>query len=366
MTDTPDVTTIRWRPFRLPMRARFEAASGALDDRHGVLVELVACDGLRGVGEASPLPSLGAGSAADVLALLEEHGAALADPSFRLPDGPGATALGCALDIAALDLDARARSLPLAALLSEGHAPWVSANAIIGGGRPADVARFGLQALEAGYSVLKLKVGMTTVEEDVRRVAALREACPEATVRLDANGAWDERTARVALEALYPHRIELIEQPVPAAEVEALARIRSDAAMRIAADESVQRPDTREQVLERRAADLVVLKPMLFGGVRPALDFARRAAEAGIGAFVTTTWDSSIGTAAALHLAAALPTDAAHGLGTSEHLAADVAGQTLHPRAGRVALRGTPGLGLTYDDAALEAVATAPWLEVEV
>src|SRR5690606_2919307 len=98
----------------------------------------------------------------------------------------------------------------------------------------------------------------------------------------------------------------------------------------------------------------------------PAMALARRGAEMGINSFVTTTFDSSIGTAASLHLAAALPSDAAHGLATSEHLAADVTAQTLLPRAGRMALPGTSGLGVAPDEAALAAVATADWSEAKV
>ncbi len=368
--------TIRWRPFRLPMRARFETATGALDDREGVLIEVRDADGGRGVGEASPLPALGQGVVADVLALLDAHGAELLralragvlapGAADALGDVAGAPALRCALDVADLDREARARDLPIAALLAEEPAPWVAANAIIGGGPAREVAQHGLEALEAGYSVLKVKVGMTSVREDLLRIERLREACPEATIRIDANCAWDEATAREAIALLYPQRIELLEQPVAADDVAALGRVRQTAPLRIAADESVQRADSREEVLRTKAADLVVLKPMLLGGLRPALAIARRAAEQGMGAFVTTTYDSSIGIAAALQLAAALPSDAAHGLGTGEHLAADVVAKTLRPRAGRLALPGASGLGVDYDAAALDAVATSPWREASV
>jgi o-succinylbenzoate synthase len=341
---------------------------GTLEDRQGVIVEIVDADGGRGVGEASPLPELGAGRAADVLALLERGGAGLlaegAGPA--LGAAPGADALRCALDVAALDREARALGVPLSRLLAEEPAPWVAANAVIGGGPPAEVVRHGLEALHAGYSVLKLKVGMGPIRDDVRRIEALRTACPEATIRLDANGAWDEATAIRAIATFYPYRIELLEQPVPGDAIDALARVRHDAPLRIAADESVQHEHSREQVIERRAADLLVLKPMLLGGLRPALDIARRAADRGIGAFVTTTYDSSIGIAAALHLAAALTSDAAHGLGTGEHLGGDVVAQTLLPRAGRLALPAAPGLGVDYDNGALDAVATGPWREAHV
>jgi o-succinylbenzoate synthase len=365
MTASP-ITTLRWRPFRLPMSARFQAASGVLDAREGVLLQLVDADGRFGTGEASPMPAIDGGTVANVLALLETHGAALASEEPPLADEPGAAALRCALDVASLDLRADAAGKPIAALFSEDPAPWVRVNAVIGGGEPAEVAAYGLEALEAGYSVLKLKVGLTDLDEDVKRVAALRDACPEATLRLDANAAWDEGTTRRAFDLLYPYRIELLEQPTPPEDIELLARVRDRAPMRIAADESVDIPGAFDRLLELRAADMIVLKPMFLGGITASVEYAERAAQHSIGAFATTTFDSSIGIAASLHLAAALPTDAAQGLGTGAHLGADVVSNTLLARAGRLALPTTPGLGIAPDDAALDAVATAPWTELSI
>jgi L-Ala-D/L-Glu epimerase len=363
---TLGIRALRWRPFRLTMHGRFEAASGAIDHRHGVLIELVDEDGRQGFGEAAPMAHIDGGNAQHVLDLLQQHGASLLADGGASVEGPGAVALRCALDVAELDLQARAAAQPIAWLLGNDPAPWVSVNAIIGGGEPGEVAGFGQQAMDAGYSVLKLKVGVAGLDEDIARVGALREACPEATIRLDANGAWDEETTRHAFEGLYPHRIELLEQPVAAGDVEALARLRDAAPMRIAADEAVDSPDCLERVLELHAADFVVLKPMFLGGLRPAIAIAERAAERGIGAFATTTFDSSIGIAAALQLAAALPADAAHGLATGEYLSADLVVSTLRPRAGRMALPSSPGLGVAPQAAELDVIATAPWSEVSV
>ena len=364
--DGAPVVAARWRPFRLPMRHRFETAYGALDDREGVLLELRDEAGLTGVGEASPLAMLGGGDRDDVLRLLERHASALvgiadgAVPSALPADEPGAAALRCAVDVALLDLAGRRRGVPLAALLSETPADSVLVNAILGSGEPAAVAAHGREAVEAGYGVLKLKVGVGSVEHDVECVAALREACPDAAIRVDANGAWDERSAADAMERLAPLRVELLEQPVPAGEVEALARLRETAPFRVAADESIAGEQAAREVLEQRAADLLVLKPMPLGGVRPALELARRAAERGIGSFATTTFDSSVGAAAALHLAAALPWDAAQGLGTGDHLAADIVSPPLRPAGGRLAVP-APGLGVSVDPAALDRLATDDW-----
>ncbi len=373
--DTPRLAALRWRPFRLPLRRRFEAAHGPTVAREGVLVELVAADGASGVGEASPTPTLGDGTAADVLALLERHAAALLrDPAAAcaaLAPGPGVAALRCAIDSALLDLAGRVRAVPVAALLSSTPAPRVYANAVIGLGAAEAVAAYAREAVAAGYATVKLKVGGGSIDDDVARVAAVRAAVPGALVRLDANGAWSEAEARDALARLAPLRIELIEQPVAAADVDALARLRRAAWLPVAADEAAADTASAERVLVAGAADLLMLKPMRLGGIRPALALARRAAALGVGVLVTTTFDSSVGTAAALQLAAAVdgsarvapPGALAHGLGTGEQLAADVVAHTLVPARGVLALPAAPGLGVAVDAAALAAVATGPWRE---
>ena len=366
--------TLRWRVFRLPMRRRFEAAHGAMADRRGVILELRDEDGRIGVGEASPIASLGYGTVEDVLALLDRHGEALLHGIADAldPAAPGVQALRCALDVATLDLEGQRTGLTIAELLAEHVAPAVRVNAVIGEGSPEETARYGVEARAQGYRVLKAKVGSADLDADVIRIHALRDAVPDAAIRLDANGAWDEATALAAVRAFAPLHIELIEQPVAAVEVEALARVRAASqalgaeAPKIAADEAVTDVRTLERVLEQRAADLVVLKPMFLGGLRPAFAIAQRAARLGIGAFATTTFDSSIGTAAALHLACAIggtiPGGIAHGLGTGEHLASDLVATTLVADGGMLPLPGTPGLGIAPEDAAWERVAEGDWI----
>ena len=364
------LVALRWRPFRLPLRHRFESAHAIVEARSGVLIELRGADGTTGIGEASPTPSLGDGTVADVLRLLGEHASAILsapkDVLRTLAQGPGAAALRCALDTALLDLEGQRRGVPVARLLAEQPAASVEVNAVVGGGTDVEAVAFAREAVAAGYRVLKLKVGSWNLDADVARVEAVRRACPEVTIRLDANGAWTEAKARVALETMAPLRIELIEQPVRTSAVRALGRLRRMRLMRVAADEAVADPLTVARVFEADAVDLVVLKPMRLGGLRASIEVAHRAAERGMASFVTTTFDSSIGTAAALHLAAALPGGRpADGLSTGEHLADDLVMQPLVPERGRRAVPSTPGLGVTVDGAAVERLATGPWAEVE-
>ncbi len=360
---SPVATRLRWRPFRLRLGERFRTASSALSERRGVLVELVDRDGNRGIGEASPMPEVDGGTQEAVLDLLAGRAAELIAKGVG-PSGPGVAALRCALDVATLDLEATASGQRLASLVGGSPVPSVLVNAVIGAGSPEWVAEEGAAATASGYEAVKLKVGTGPLASDLERVSALREVCPNAAIRLDANGGWDERTAERALALLARYDIELVEQPVPAGQVDAMARLRLRSAVPIAADESLIEPGGLERVLRLGAADCLILKPMFLGGIRPALVAARDAEAQGIDALATTSFDSSVGIAAALQLASLLPTARAHGLATGEHLESDVVARTLRPRHGRIATTDVPGLGLSPEPDALDAVATGPWQEV--
>ena len=166
---------------------------------------------------------------------------------------------------------------------------------------------------------------------------------------MDANGGWTETAARTALRGIESLAIELCEQPVAAADVQGLGRIRGMVPCRIAADEALLTSAGIDSVFSADrppAADVLVLKPMALGGLLPALTLARRAQQAGIGAYVTTLLDGAIARAAAAHLAAAIPQgDWASGLATVE-LFEDSVPDPFTPARGRIRLPPVEGLGL--------------------
>lgn len=364
------IEAVRWRPFRLPLRSRFEAAHGTFEERDGVLVQLEDDRGLVGTGEATPLPTLGDGDIAVVQARLEELAPAII-AAGRPPaciEGPGGASLACALDVAMLDLVGQRLGLPIAALLEESPAASVEVNALIGDGSSDETERWAREAEAAGYRTVKLKVGVRSIRDDAVRVAALRYACPELRLRLDVNGAWDPTMALRALDGLTVFGIELLEQPVPVSAIDGLAALRDASTIPLAADESVSSVEAAERLLALDTVDALVLKQQRLGGLQPALEVARRAQAAAVPCIVTTSIESSIGTAAAVHLAAAIEGIGAggfaHGLSTGELLAADVVAQTLVPLGGALAVPEAPGLGIEVDEEHLEAVATGAWCEV--
>ena len=191
---------------------------------------------------------------------------------------------------------------------------------------PGVLARF------PGCTTAKVKVAQAgqALEDDVARVAAVRAALgPSGRVRVDANGGWSLGQARRALEALAPYDLEYAEQPCAA--LEDLAALRGQGVL-VAADESVRKAEDPLRVALLGAADVVVLKVAPLGGVRPALEVARAC---GLPVVVSSALDTSVGIAAGVALAAALPElPYACGLATTSLMAADVVRGSLDGRGG--------------------------------
>jgi O-succinylbenzoate synthase len=151
-------------------------------------------------------------------------------------------------------------------------------------------------------------------------------------LRLDANGAWDVATAEAALRRLAVHGIELVEDPV--AGLEELASLRRRSPVPVAAEMCVRTVADAARLRALDAADAVVLKPQRIGGVAAAL---AAAAAAGVPAIASSALETSVGLAAVLALAAALPeSPVAHGAGTALLLAEDVTSDPLIPVEGRL------------------------------
>ena len=369
------VRRVAWRSFRLPFAETFVTAHGPVTAREGVVVRLVADDGLEGLGEASPVTAFGGGTARDVMRLLAELASGLvgleaseveALLSRLASQGPGVAAVRCALDTALCDLRARHAGVPVAMLLGGDATRAVPVNAVVGARATEAAVATARSAVDRGFRCVKLKVGVEeSLEAEVERVDAVREAIgPTVKLRLDANGAWSVDAAVKVLRRLEPYEIELVEQPVAAQDLAGMARVRRETDIPIAADEAVAGVDRARRVVEAGAADVLVVKPMVAGGPRPAAEIVALARAAGLTAFVTSTVDAGIGVAAALHVAAVLPETApACGLATGALLVADLVAPSLLVRNGAMALPPGSGLGVTLDEEQMAAYGDE-WQEV--
>lgn len=222
-------------------------------------------------------------------------------------------------------------------------------------------------AAESGCRTAKVKVAEPgqTLGDDLIRVEAVADALgPGGRVRVDANGGWDLDEAINALRALSRFDLEYAEQPV--ATVEDLAELRRALLRRgigvpIAADESIRRSGDPERVAELAAADVAVLKVQPLGGVRRCLELAELL---GLPVVVSSALETSIGLAAGVALAAALPElPYACGLNTRALLTDDVTSASLLALDGEIPVR-----PVVAEPAALQRVAAdtdivAHWTE---
>jgi len=225
--------------------------------------------------------------------------------------------------LAVLDAGARAVEQPLYRYLGgDRRIESVPANATVGDGKAPETAAAVERAADAGYPAVKLKVGARGIGADLDRIEAARSAAPEVELRLDANGAWSHPTVDRILPRLADLDVSVLEQPLPAAELEEHAELR-DRGVDIALDESVVEHGV-EAVLEVGASDLLVCKPMALGGVDVACEAIERARGSGFDALVTTTIDGAIARASAVHLVASFPDMRPCGIGTGDLLETDL------------------------------------------
>lgn len=286
-------------PFDRPVR-------GALM-RRGWRVRLTADDGRVGWGEAACWPGFGSDPATVERALRGDGHAPEVDH---------------ALDVARLDIEGQRRGLPIAQVLHADAGDRVPTHVRV---HDAASAR---AAVDAGARALKIKIDVHTFAQ----LPAIRAAV-DVPLRLDCNG---DATYAARLADFAP---EWIEQPQPP------GRAIPDLGAPIAVDESITDPDAVRAAIAA-GVDVIVLKPMFLGGLRPTQALARLAWQGGARVCITHALGGAIERLAARHLAAALIAERADtACGLAGQLRNDFS--TLPPLSrGHLALPPGPGLGL--------------------
>jgi len=253
----------------LPLAHTFEIARGRTERAEVLVVRLDAGEHV-GVGGAAPSPyydedAESAESALLALCDVVEH---VGDPlalqriEHRLREtAPHQAAARAAVSVAVHDLAARCLDVPLYRLwgLDPGSAPPTCYS--VGIAEPERTAERAVDAVGRGFGTLKLKLG---TDDDRARLSAVRDAVPDATIRVDGNCAWDRETALERVELLAAHDVALLEQPVPAADIEALGAVTEATEIPVAADEACV--TARDVPAVADACDVVVCKLTKTGG----------------------------------------------------------------------------------------------------
>lgn len=340
-------------PFSIPLGRPLRTARGAIRQRSGWIVRLRAEDGTVGLGEAAAHPHTAPATVEREAGALARLGASISgagldrfeDLVADLRTLPRWIAAG--VDCALWDLRARAVGRSLAATLG-GRRSRIPVNAVLDASDAEGCVEQAVGLAREGFTHAKRKIG-AELAETVREVRALEAAVPHLAVRLDANGVWREAQARAACARLSAPNVEWIEQPLAPGDLAGMARLRREAAVPLAADESVRSGYDVDSLAGAGAADAIVLKLVQVGGVSEGGRVLRAAERARLPVAVTSGIDTTVGLAAALAVAAAAPGAlAACGLATGSMLVGDLC-RTRLVEGPSMAVPDGPGLGVELD-----------------
>ena len=348
------IVALRTRVDSRPLHTTFTTALRSTDTTDAVLVEVEDSDGVIGHGEAPVVPAVTGEDEPGIRAALTGplHDVVLGVGTDDLPDllsrvagaVPGRPSARAGVDVALHDLAARRAGVPLAVLLG-GEVGDVPTDVTVAAGDAASLAAAACDRVADGFTALKLKVG-TDAATDVARVRAVRSAVGASVViRLDTNQGWTPDQAVRVIRALEDAGagVELVEQPVPAADLDGLARVTAAVSTPVMADEAVFTLADLSAVIERGAATLVNVKLAKAGGLAPARAQLGLAAAHGIGTMVGSMMETGIGVAAAGSLVAAVGTTLVSDLDAAWWLADGAAPVSYD--TGVLRLAGSPGLG---------------------
>ncbi len=238
----------------------------------------------------------------------------------------------------------------------------VPVNVVIGAMATENAVIRAREALDAGYSCIKLKVGNDHPEAEIARIAAVRNAIgPGIHLRLDANEAWTFAEAMTILSQCAPYNIQYVEQPLPAQALDEMRTLRYNVPVPIAADEAVYDLESARRALAHEAAQILILKPQLAGGLRAGRQILSEAMQHGVQCVITSTIEAGIGITGALHLAAASPEVTLEcGLATLHLLADDLLLAHLTLASGFLTVPTGSGLGVQLDRKALARYTALP------
>lgn len=177
------------------------------------------------------------------------------------------------------------------------------------------------EQIDKGFTTVKMKIGAIGIDDELALLKAVRNEYDARTItlRVDANGAFDQRSVRDVLHRLADLEVESIEQPIAPGLYEAMAELCADTPLPIALDEDLiglNHPDNKRDLLDTVRPQHIVIKPSLVGGWAAAQDWIDLAAQRGIGWWITSALESSIGLNAIAQWTATLAIDRPQGLGT--------------------------------------------------
>lgn len=310
------ITDIRFGMLRVPLKTPFKTALRTVDTVEDIVVSIHTDSGHVGHGEAPATAVITGDTHGSIVEAIRRFiaprlvGEDIANLNriTRLVQGAleRNTSAKAAVEIAVYDLWGQLHDAPLYRMLGGGE-PVISTDITISVDHIDKMVADSISAVERGFESLKIKVGKD-IGLDIERVRAIYAAVEgRALLRLDANQGWSAKQAVYAMQSLEDAgvRLELLEQPVKAQDIEGLKYVTDRVHTPVMADESVFGPLQVIELIEQRAADIINIKLMKTGGISNAIRIADIAALYEVQCMIGCMLETSISVAAAVHVAVA-------------------------------------------------------------
>jgi L-alanine-DL-glutamate epimerase-like enolase superfamily enzyme len=309
------IAQIETQILEMPYIRPLVTATNHFSVARGLLVKAVTEGGIEGYGYSDLFPRTGETpeTAQHVIeAVLEKKvvGRELEDLAkirsemdHTLTGNPRAKA---ALETAMVDALARGYHMPLSVLLGGRYRREIKVIKMVSVGDPEAMAAEAKQLAGEGLS-LKLKVS-GRIDKDLARVAAVRKAVgDDVFIKIDANEAYDAKSAVRLAKRLADHGVEIFEQPVPRDQLDALWEVKKNAPIKIEADQSVRSFADAQTLIQNRMVDSINTGIAKIGSIREVRRIAELCEATGVRCALSNTAGSMVGDAAAVHLAASTP-----------------------------------------------------------
>lgn len=310
------ITDIKLGRISVPLKKPFKTAIRTVNSVEDIIVRIETDTGHVGYGEAPPTGAITGDTTGAIIGAIEDHIKKtligmdienLEEIMIKLENSiVGNTSAKAAVDIAIYDLFGQLYNAPVYKLLG-GYRKEITTDITISVNEPEEMARDSIEAVKQGYNTLKIKVGKDS-KMDIKRMKAIRDAVGyDVNLRIDANQGWNAKEAVYALRKMEDAGldIELVEQPVPAADIDGLKMVTDNVSIPVLADESVFSPKDAMTILQKRAADLINIKLMKTGGIHNALKICSVAEIYGVECMIGCMLEAKVSVTAAAHLAAA-------------------------------------------------------------
>lgn len=310
------ITDIKLAILSVPLRVPFKTAVRSVDSVEDVIVEIHTDTGHIGYGEAPPTGLVTGDTTGSIIGAFNSHirqtligrdmddfEKILIDLNLCIQKNTSAKA---AADMALYDLYGQLHGLPVYKLLGANRRQ-IETDITISVNSAEEMARDAKDAFDRGYKTLKVKVGIDP-SLDVARLQAIRDAVgKDVKIRIDANQAWTPRMAVKILDEMQEKDlgIELVEQPVRAADLEGLRYVTENSYIPVMADECMYSAEDAMKIIQMRAADIINIKLMKCAGLYNALKICSIAEVNGVDCMIGCMLEAKVSVNAAVHLACA-------------------------------------------------------------